>query len=206
MTSFRPAAAAIALVVAVALTGCASVGGAPASGPLPEPLPGGEVRGIGTVLQLEGERPELCLGPVAESAPPQCDGLPLEGWTWAPPDDLSTSMSGGTWGSYAVTGTWGGEVFTVTRDAVPLALFDPIAAEPGWWQSPESAGTAGEGDLDAISADLAAGAGDAYLGSTLENGHVVVTVRYDDGTVQAAVDERYGDGVVAVVSALVDAE
>ena len=46
----------------------------------PTPVPEGEVRTRGLVTVLDsGDGPRLCLGAVAESNPPQCDGPPLEG-------------------------------------------------------------------------------------------------------------------------------
>ena len=36
------------------------------------------------------------------------------------------------------------------------------------------------------------------------NGHVLVDVTYDDGSLQAWADEHYGAGVVLITSALVD--
>ena len=73
--------------------------------------------------------PELCLGPVRESYPPQCEGIPLAGWSWAEHPAEQTADTDGpstSWGSYAVTGTFDGLTLTVTG-AVPLALYDTVA-------------------------------------------------------------------------------
>lgn len=95
-------------------------------------LPVGEERTeVGTVLDT-GDGPELCLGPVEDTAPPQCSGIPLTGWDWAEhPEHESTR--GVRWGDFALTGTWDGETLTVS-DAVPSAEYDgpePTEEPPG---------------------------------------------------------------------------
>ncbi|GAB3022754.1 hypothetical protein GCM10011376_28410 [Nocardioides flavus (ex Wang et al. 2016)] len=93
----------------------------------PTPVPEGEVRTQGLVMVLDdGDGPELCLGPVAESYPPQCGGPALVDFDWG--DVGSEQASGVRWGSYALTGTYDGTTFTVT-DAIPAALYD-VMAEP----------------------------------------------------------------------------
>ena len=61
----------------------------------------GEVLGQGTVLQIEGQTPQLCLGAVAESYPPQCGGPEILEWDWDAVD-LEETASDVTWGTYAV--------------------------------------------------------------------------------------------------------
>ncbi len=100
--------------------------GAP-SDAAPAPVPDGKVRTSGLVTVLDpGTGPELCLGAVAESYPPQCGGPALEGFEWG--DVGLEEASGVKWGSYALTGTFDGTTFTVT-DAIPAALYD-VMAEP----------------------------------------------------------------------------
>ena len=77
--------------------------------------------GAGVVLESPEHGPELCLGGVEESYPPQCGGVPLVGWDWAAVEG-EESANGTTWGSYRVVGTYDGEQ-VVVREAVP--------AEPG---------------------------------------------------------------------------
>jgi hypothetical protein len=87
------------------------------------PTPTGKVTGLGLVIK-QGDRIEFCLGPVAESSPPQCDGIPLEGW--APSASDYFDKAGGVQsGMYAVTGTFDGATMTVTDDPIPAALYDP---------------------------------------------------------------------------------
>lgn len=96
------------------------------SGEVPQPVPDGEVRTSGLVTVIDaGDGPELCLGAVAESYPPQCGGPALADFDWG--DVGSEEASGVRWGSYALTGTFDGSTFTVT-DAIPAALYDTMAA------------------------------------------------------------------------------
>jgi hypothetical protein len=96
------------------------------SGAVPQPVPDGEVSTSGLVTVIDaGDGPELCLGPVAESYPPQCGGPALADFDWG--DVGSEEASGVRWGSYALTGTFDGATFTVT-DAIPAALYDTMAA------------------------------------------------------------------------------
>ena len=97
---------------------------APSDG-APTPVPDGEVRTRGLVMVLDdGDGPEMCLGGVAESYPPQCGGPALADFEWG--DVGFEEASGVTWGSYALTGTYDGTTFTVT-DAIPAALYDAMA-------------------------------------------------------------------------------
>ena len=82
------------------------------------PAATGEVTATGTVMDTG--RPELCLGAVAESYPPQCGGPPILGWDWEAVD--GEERSGDTrWGTYTVTGTFDGSTFTLTQPPRPPA-------------------------------------------------------------------------------------
>ncbi|WP_405467822.1 hypothetical protein [Microbacterium sp. Ld4] len=203
----RHLAAGLLLGAALLLTSCATPaapGSAPdapvgsALGSLWPGPPSGEVVAQGMVLDT-GDSPELCLGAVAESAPTQCSGIPLEGWTWEGVDGAET-MSGQTWGSYAVQGTYDGETFTVTQPPVLLALYDPMKpADPTGGKT--GSGTAEE--LQTISDTLPDALAESYLGSyTDDRGWLWVDVVWDDGTFQDAADADFGDGKVVVNSAL----
>ena len=85
------------------------------SGPVP-------TRNLATVMDTGS--PELCLGPIAESYPPQCGGPALIDWDWADHKGTFDQQGDVRWGTYAVTGTWDGTSFTAT-EAVPGALYDP---------------------------------------------------------------------------------
>ncbi len=159
--------------------------------------PSGEVVGQGTVMDVGGEA-ELCLGPVAESYPPQCSGIPLEGWSWDGVEGSETSDDV-QWGAYAVQGTYDGEVFAVTAPPIMLALYDPMP-----FPDP-TGGEAGEGDeatLVALQDELPDRLGTQYLSSSIENGYLWIDVVWDDGTLQDAADAEFGEDAVVVRSAL----
>lgn len=153
------------------------------------------------MLQKDGEEPQLCLGAIAESYPPQCGGPEIAGWDWDTVDG-EESASGVTWGAYAVTGTWDGTVFTA-ESAVMLALYDPMpVVDP--LLDPANAGDTPDDELDAIQDDLTASAPFTVLTTMPQNGYLFVTVIYDDGTIQTWADDTYGVDKVAVRGALVD--
>jgi hypothetical protein len=209
---------AVPLLAAAALfTGCA--GGTPVDGP---GAPGdrvmggngiaavGEVAGQGTVLQIEDQAPQLCLGAVAESYPPQCGGPEVIGWDWDAVD-LEESASDVTWGTYAVVGTWDGTKFTLTQPAIPLALYDPMPFDPDPRTDPANAGDNSEDTLLSVQENLTESVNNGsnpwpILSSWPENGYLFVTVEYDDGTIQAYYDGLYGPETIAIQSALRDLE
>lgn len=196
----------LALVVGVAsalvLAGCAtpSASDAPPGASLgsvwPAP-PEGDVMAQGTVLDTGGD-PQLCLGAIAESYPPQCSGIPIEGWDWEGLDGYETA-SDVTWGAYAVQGTYDGDTFVLTEDPVMLALYDPMVAPDPTGGEP-GAGT--EPQLTELQDELPQRLGDAYLMSMPENGWLLVDVVWDDGTWQKAADDDFGEDIVLIRSAL----
>lgn len=160
----------------------------------------GEVLGQGTVLQLDGEPANFCLGAVAESYPPQCSGPEIVGWDWATVDGEETASSV-TWGTYAVQGNWDGEQLTVTQPPIMLALYDAMRViDPH--REPGNAGETAESELLAIHDELPMLDTVEFLSSGTENGYLFVTVIYDDGQIQQYFDELYGADVVVVESAL----
>jgi len=100
--------------------------------------------GSGTVLESPDQGPELCLGPIALSLPPQCGGVPLVGWQWESVSGEQTAI-GTTWGEYGVTGSFDGKVLTLTEPAVePVTTAGPGAShseqDPFTTPCPEPAG------------------------------------------------------------------
>lgn len=73
--------------------------------------------GTGTVLESPDHGPQLCLGGVDDSYPPQCGGPDIIGWDWSAVE--AESASGTTWGTFTVVGTYDGTTFTMTRPAGP---------------------------------------------------------------------------------------
>lgn len=195
----------VVLCGALLLAGCASDAGSgagwPAAGPaLDAALPGlpdGEVRGQGTVMDVGGTV-ELCLGAVAESYPPQCSGVPLEGWSW---DGIEGAESSGdtTWGAYAVQGVYDGSSLTVTQPPIMLALYDPMMPDDPTNGEP---GPADEATLQQVQDKIHEALGSAALASWPQDGRLWVQVVWDDGTMQDAADATYGDDVVLIRPAL----
>lgn len=185
------------------LAGCAT---APAAGDRPPgsqlgaswpDSPTGEVVGVGLVLDKDGS-PELCLGPVAESAPPQCAGIPLDDWSWEGLDGV-VEYDGARWGNYAVQGRFDGTRIAVTQPPVPLALYDPMMTEDPTGGRPGAATEAELAELQALVPELL---GEGLLGSYPENGRLVVDVLWDDGTWQDAADADFGADRILIRPAL----
>ncbi|MBZ5737582.1 hypothetical protein [Nocardioides mangrovi] len=154
--------------------------------------------GLATVLD-PGDGPTLCVGGVRESYPPQCDGLPLAGWDWSDHDGTYDHSGEVRFGGYAVTGTWDGETFTV-ESAVPAAGYDPAPLASPAYPVPAQHHTAVE--LAAIAREVTDLPG--ADGSEVHGQNVVVTVVYDDGSLQRWADREWGDGTVVVTPLLVD--
>lgn len=198
------ALAAILLVLA----GCGSDEGVvvtdppPPDRPLSIPAAPGQVRTLNIATVMDTGSPELCLGPVAESYPPQCSGPPIDGWDWADHRGTFDSQGDVRWGSYAVTGTWDGTTFGYT-EAITAALYDPMPEPEPTYPTPTRDHT------DEELADIAADVGElpgvlSFYAS--EDGNVLADVVYDDGSLQQWADEQYGDGVVVLTSMLVDVQ
>lgn len=102
----------VAVTAVVALAACgADPGQADPSAASPDDL----VHGVGMVLEDASHGPELCFA-ASESYPPQCDGVPLEGFTW--PDDAEKAGEA-RFGDYAVEGRYVDGVLQVDRVEAP---------------------------------------------------------------------------------------
>jgi hypothetical protein len=173
--------------------------GEPAPGverPTSIPAASGVVTGMGTVIG--GDQPQLCLGAVAESWPPQCSGFALVGWDWARVKGTFDTNGTIRWGGYVVTGTWDGVTFTLTEPALTSALYDP-AMPPSPAASPAVSHT--QAELVDIQGELP-GLPGYSSGWVDQAGFVRADFVYDDGSIQAWLDQKYGENVVLVVSAL----
>ena len=138
------ALAAVALAVGLlGLAGCGTESDSQARDPgtfgsdplaMPREVPAADgpvsTDGLVTVLD-EGAAaggPRLCLGPVARSLPPQCEGIALADWRWSEHAEHER-RAGVRWGDFALTGTFDGTTLHVT-EAVPAALYDALPEPP----------------------------------------------------------------------------
>lgn len=120
------------------------------------PSPGTRYVGTGTVLQNAEHGPQLCLGAVAESFPPQCGGIPLLEWNWAEVG-REQRAGGTTWGVYRVVGTFDGTNFTVTEPPGPpqpdqssgADISTPCREPAGGWKA-DDPGRASDDELQAV--------------------------------------------------------
>ncbi|MGV3564570.1 MAG: hypothetical protein ACO1ON_14945 [Nocardioides sp.] len=172
-----------------------------AAGPPALTLPA-QVRTANLAMVMDtGKGPEVCLGPIAESWPPQCSGPALLDWDWSA-QEMHERQGRTRWGSFAITGSWDGEALAAT-DAIPAALYDVMAQEPSTPPDPDPPVPAGE--LRRIAEelpDLLPGVQGTYAAET----HVLADVFYDDGSLQEWADATYGEGVVVLMAALVPAD
>lgn len=138
---------AFALVVLASAFACgdpkprSGAGASPKATPSASPASDGTGLYEATALVLESDEhgPELCLGGVMDSLPPQCGGVPLLDWDWEAVEG-EEAAAGTTWGDYHVTGTYDGDTFTVTGVGPPRDSEtddDPIGTpceepEGGW--------------------------------------------------------------------------
>lgn len=197
----RSASLLAVLAVTGAVAACATPAGAGSTpdapvgaslGSLDPGLPDGEVVAQGTVLE-DADGTRLCFA-VMESYPPQCQGIPLSGWTWDGVEGAETA-NGVSWGAYAVQGVYDGETITVTQPAVLLALYDPMIPDDPTDGVP---GAADEATLLEIQEELPDRLGDALIGSWPQDGRLWAQVVWDDGTWQDAADGDYGRDVVLI--------
>lgn len=161
---------------------------------LPMPSAPEPVMAIGLVLD-DGE-PILCLGPVAESAPPQCSGPALAGFDWAQVAE-PVEMSGVRWAQVAMQVTYDAEAFTATQvgELLDLAAITLPAIE-------YPTGDLDDATIAAVQEDLMTLRRPDVFGAAGMDGVVVLSVLHDDGSMQEAIDGIYGRGVVFVESAL----
>ena len=186
----RSAVLAVLVLTIGALAACGqdvAPGSGPGTGTKPDTGAGssaGEVQGVGTVLESAEHGPQLCLGGVDESYPPQCSGPDLLGWAWADVDGAETA-NGTTWGDYAVTGSWDGERLTVTKVGAPEDIGWPSVEDPnlmtpceppaGGWAVVDAATATDEAMQRALEA---AATEPDYAGAWLDQS---INPAYDDG-------------------------
>ena len=192
------------MLLAVLLVGCGDRTGAtdptdPGERPSAVPPADGPVQTRAPVTVMDTGRPELCLGAVAESYPPQCGGPPLVGWSWADHPGAFEETQGVRWGEFHLVGTFDGETFTVTA-ATPAARYD---GTPPPDDSGDTDPTARRSAAELQRIQRGLGELPGMLGSEVARGAVHVYVVHDDGSLQRWADAAYGEGTVRVDSALV---
>jgi hypothetical protein len=112
------------------------------------------------------------LGSIEESAPPQCGGPTIRGWSWA---GLDFDESGGTrWGSFTLRGTYIDGVFTLTgepEEPEPYvddgddAITAPCPEPANGWEIPDPERT---GEEDRLAATRSAEAQPDYSGAWID--------------------------------------
>lgn len=163
----------------------------------------------------DGDRPpELCVGGVAQSLPPLCGGVILVGWDWgefAGEYEQRGRMAWGDvergpvrWGEFVVAGEYSRDDNTLTVTSAEIAdpgdTPDTTEPEPPTCDDP-AAPTARELAIQEEIVTEYDGALIFWSGSD-GCGTLEVGVAYDDGSIQVDFDKMYGDGTVAVISAL----
>jgi len=135
----------------------------PAERPTAMPAADGPVTTRYPVMVIDdGSGPEACLGGVADSLPPQCQGPPLSSFDWADHEGSFESRAGVRWGEYQLAGTFDGTALTVTEvvsaeDSPQRPQPDgrektPCPAPPGGWvaSDPSRSGERSLGQLRAM--------------------------------------------------------
>ncbi len=151
----------------VMITGFAMVALAAACGEEPNSRPndagGGstspdQIYEVTTMVLDDGDGPELCVGGVDESYPPQCGGPEMRGWDWEAVEH--EKASGVRWGEFLMRGTYIDGVFTLKEPAVKPQPFEgggsdigvPCDEPEGGWPLPDPSLTTEEDRLNATRA------------------------------------------------------
>ena len=203
----------ITLICCLLLTGCdgkpvaKSADSPPASPSVDLTRPGGPVVGVegplymthATVLQ-ESARPELCVGLVRTSLPPQCGGPPIVNWDW---DDVDweESANGVIWGDYEVVGRYDGKRFAVV-DVEPDEGKYRVEPEPA---PPEPERGYSHRELRSIQlegAEILDRFGAEMVTSSVVDDHVEYGVVIATDEMRDAFAQEYGKGAVVLVPAM----
>lgn len=155
-----------------------------------------------TVLETPVHGPQLCLGPVAMSNPPQGGGPDVANWDWSTVSGKRT-VGGTTWGEYTVVDTYTDGVFTLTRSPVPVqeqTVEEAPEVMPWEVGPPPTPSGYSDGELERIARSFDDMPEALVVGPA--DGYVELVVGYDDGTLQRELDDRYPGGAVRVFSVL----
>jgi hypothetical protein len=159
------------------------------------------LRGSGTVLD-DGSGPQLCLGGVAESYPPQCSGITLAGWDWDSVDG-EESAAGTTWGEFHVVGTYDGVTFSVV-EAGPYDLETAAFGGDRDFTTPCPEPEGGWVAADPSKAEDAAFTVGVEIAQALP-GYVALWVDYAEDLLPEELDKRtmQGDPVLQIMNVVV---
>ena len=163
---------------------------------LPTPPATPPLLAIGTVLEADSGPnagvPMLCFM-VLTSLPPQCGGPQVLGWDWSSVEH--ETLNGVRWTpDLALRVTYDAAAGTLT----PLEVLDLAALSLPAPETPS--GTLDPAAVEAVQADIVTLKRPDVMGGGGGDGIVVLEVVYDDGSIQAALDEIYGPGAVHVTS------
>lgn len=160
---------------------------------LPVPSADGEVLAIGTALQTADGPPMLC-AMVLTSYPPQCGGPEIEGWDWSAV--AHEEASGVRWTEASIA-------FLADHDAAAGTLAVVEMLDLATLSMPayeEPSGSIDQATATAIQADLMSLDRADIRGSAANADVATLEVVYDDGSMQAFLDDLYGPGAVWVES------
>lgn len=157
-----------------------------------------------TTVIDDGERPPQLCSFVQESLPPRCEGVDLAGWDWESVAGSFKERDDVRWGVYAVTGTYS---FDTDELSVESATTDDpdagIGGERPTGECPDGSGRTPE-ELRAIYDQVATGFLEFELGihsywwGDDGCGALAIGVAFDDGRLQEALDDEYGEGATIV--------
>ncbi len=157
-----------------------------------------------TVLEKDsrGDGPQLCVGGVAESFPPQCSGVDLLDWSWDDEAGAFQERAGVRWGEFMVTGDFSPADHTMRVTDVQTDGPEPSPRPPRCTDDCEQP----TDELLAIASEITGEYDGVHSSAVDGTGTVEVGVSYDDGSLQRALDEKYGAGLIRVESTLVPVE
>lgn len=206
----RPALVLVLISLTLAACGSATPDGAGDTDDRADAFGQSEVVGAGMVMQSSRDAsPELCMGAVLTSYPPQCGGPTLAGaFSWA--DVESESQGGVRWtnGSYYGVGRYdqASDTFTLTRplSSTPPEGLEPPAEEPldfaQLCEDPFRGGDPGFSDPDSATQEVfqqRLQGLEGYIGSWVSDGRSMfnVIVTGDPEAAHAALREVWAGGL-----------
>jgi hypothetical protein len=143
------------------------------------------------------------MGGVNNSYPPGCTGPTIHGWDWDAVDGEKRAANV-VWGYYEARGIWDGTSFTIGEH--PPQSFMPPTEPPqdrpvDPLLDPGNHGAGTESRLEQIQRELWESGQPVLTDMQIENGYLFLRVPYDDGSIQAQMDNRFGPKLVAVRNA-----